>query len=68
MLALANNLIGLAAGPVVTGALADRFGLPTALQLVPVVSFAAVGVLTVGRRITPNRPTLATEVTPAIDS
>jgi MFS family permease len=68
MLALANNLVGLAAGPVVTGALADRFGLPTALQLVPVVSLAAVAVLAVGRRITPNRPGLATELTPAADS
>ncbi|MGY1592049.1 MFS transporter [Geodermatophilus sp. SYSU D00708] len=68
MLALANNLIGLTAGPVVTGALADRFGLPTALRLVPVVSFAAVAVLTIGRQIAPNRPGLATELTPAIDS
>ncbi|MGY1634542.1 MFS transporter [Geodermatophilus sp. SYSU D01186] len=68
MLALANNLIGLTAGPVVTGALADRFGLPTALRLVPVVSLAAVAVLTIGRRITPNRPGLATELTPATDS
>jgi predicted MFS family arabinose efflux permease len=49
MLAMANNLIGLAAGPLVTGALADRLGLPTALQLVPVVSLAAAAVLVVGR-------------------
>jgi MFS family permease len=55
VLALANNLVGLAAGPLVTGALADRFGLRTALALVPLVSLAAIAVLTVGRRITPTR-------------
>jgi predicted MFS family arabinose efflux permease len=54
VLALANNLIGLAGGPLVTGALADRVGLPTALQLVPLASLAAVAVLTVGRRISPD--------------
>jgi MFS family permease len=51
MLAMANNLIGLAAGPLVTGSLADRLGLPTALQIVPVVSLAAAAVLVVGRWI-----------------
>lgn len=49
-LSLANNLLGLAPGPVVTGALADAFGLPTALQLVPLVSIAAALVLAYGRR------------------
>jgi MFS family permease len=48
-LSLANNLLGLAPGPVVTGALADAFGLPTALQLVPLVSIAAALVLAYGR-------------------
>lgn len=38
--ALANNLLGLATGPLVTGMLADRIGLHAALQLMP---FAAVG-------------------------
>lgn len=55
VLALANNLVGLAAGPLVTGALADRFGLPTALQIVPVVSLAAAGVFAVGRRLSSER-------------
>ncbi len=68
VLALANNLVGLAAGPVATGALADRVGLPTALGLVPVVSVAAVAVLSVGRRITPHRRGLATEVASAVDA
>jgi predicted MFS family arabinose efflux permease len=55
VLALANNLVGLAAGPWVTGVLADRYGLATALSLVPLVSLAAVAVLTVGLRIAPER-------------
>ena len=67
VLALANNLVGLTAGPLVTGALADRVGLPTALRFVPVVSLAAVAVLGVGRRIAPNRRDPALELTPAVD-
>jgi MFS family permease len=53
VLALANNLIGLAAGPLVTGALADRFGLAAAMQVMPAVSVAALAVFTLGRRISP---------------
>jgi MFS family permease len=41
VLTLANNLIGLAPGPVVTGALADRIGLAGALQFAPVAALAA---------------------------
>jgi MFS family permease len=40
-LSLANNLLGLAPGPIVTGMLADAFGLPAALRLVPLVSLIA---------------------------
>jgi predicted MFS family arabinose efflux permease len=54
VLALANNLIGLAAGPVVTGALADRLGLAAALRCVPVVSVVALAVLALGRRAHPD--------------
>ena len=50
MLSLANNLLGLAPGPIVTGVLADAFGLQTALQLVPLVSLAAAGIFAVARR------------------
>ncbi|MGY1729827.1 MFS transporter [Geodermatophilus sp. SYSU D01062] len=50
VLAMANNLIGLAAGPVITGALADRLGLAAALRWVPVVSVVALAVLALGRR------------------
>ncbi|SAL14349.1 transport protein [Caballeronia peredens] len=48
-LTLANNLIGLAPGPLVTGAIADRIGLLGALQLVPLVSVAAMLAFAVGR-------------------
>jgi predicted MFS family arabinose efflux permease len=67
MLALANNLIGLAAGPLVTGALADRVGLATALRLVPAASLAAAAVLVLGRRMAPDRDT-RTEPTLAADA
>jgi predicted MFS family arabinose efflux permease len=67
MLALANNLIGLAGGPLVTGALADRLGLATALRLVPAASLAAAAVLVLGRRMAPDRDTRA-EWTSALDS
>ena len=43
VLALTQNLIGLAAGPLVVGALSDAYGLPFALAATPVVClFAAV--------------------------
>jgi MFS family permease len=35
ILTLANNLLGIAPGPLVTGMLADRFGIETALAVVP---------------------------------
>ncbi|QBR01765.1 MFS transporter [Paraburkholderia pallida] len=38
--ALANNLLGLAAGPVIAGMIADRMGLHVALEWIP---FAAIG-------------------------
>ncbi|MDH4556605.1 MFS transporter [Pseudomonas sp. BN417] len=40
-LTLANNLLGLAPGPYVTGVLADAMGLDRAFQLVPLISIAA---------------------------
>jgi MFS family permease len=43
-LTLANNLLGLAPGPFLTGVLADRFGLNHAFQVLPLVSLAAAGV------------------------
>ena len=49
-LTLANNLLGLAPGPFITGALADKFGLQTALQLIPLICLAAAVAFLIGRR------------------
>jgi predicted MFS family arabinose efflux permease len=53
-LTLANNLLGLAAGPLVVGMLADRLGLVDAMRLVPWISLAALVVLGAGRRSDPR--------------
>jgi MFS family permease len=50
-LALANNLLGLAAGPLVVGLLADRLGLADAMRVVPLVSVAVIVVLLIGRHL-----------------
>ncbi len=50
VLTLANNLLGLAAGPLVTGMLADRLGLADAMKIVPLVSIAVIVLLVAGRR------------------
>jgi MFS family permease len=52
-LTLANNLLGLAAGPLITGILADRFGLATAMQIVPLAAVGALIALILGRRAYP---------------
>lgn len=49
-LTLANNLLGLAPGPFVTGVLADRFGLLAALQLIPLIALPATLAFAVGHR------------------
>ncbi|MNC55780.1 hypothetical protein D3C75_1053290 [compost metagenome] len=41
VLVLANNIIGLAPGPFITGALADVFDLRIAMAVVPLASFGA---------------------------
>jgi MFS family permease len=53
-LTMANNLLGLAAGPVVAGILADRFGLATAMQIVPLVSVLVIAALALGLRAYPG--------------
>jgi len=53
-LTLVNNLLGLAAGPFVTGLLADRLGLVDAMQVAPLVSALAIAALLVGRRSYPH--------------
>jgi MFS family permease len=52
-LTLANNLLGLAAGPLITGILADRLGLESAMKIVPMVAVGAVVALYLGRRAYP---------------
>jgi MFS family permease len=49
-LTLANNLLGLAPGPYVTGVLADALGLQGALRVIPCVSLLAALVFAFGRR------------------
>jgi hypothetical protein len=50
LLALTQNLVGLAAGPFVVGALADRHGLASALAVVPWFSALAAIVFVAGTR------------------
>jgi MFS family permease len=49
-LTLANNLFGLATGPFLTGVMADRVGLRSALELVPLVGMLAAAAFLVARR------------------
>ncbi|RMH82463.1 MFS transporter [Pseudomonas sp. AOB-7] len=49
-LTLANNLLGLATGPLLTGKVSDLIGLDNAFQLVPLVSIAAAAVFLLAGR------------------
>jgi dipeptide/tripeptide permease len=49
-LTLANNLLGLAPGPFITGKVSDHIGLDNAFQLVPLISVAAAVVFFYGKR------------------
>ena len=49
-LTLVNNLLGLAAGPLVTGMLADRMGLAGAFQVVPLIALVAAAVFYTAKR------------------
>ena len=49
-LTLANNLLGLAPGPLLTGVLADHIGLDRAFQLIPLLSILAALVFIYARR------------------
>lgn len=50
---LANNIFGLALGPLVVGFLADRYGLASALRVVPLAYLGAIIALVLGRRAYP---------------
>jgi len=53
MVAVVQNLFGLAAGPLITGVLSDAFGLVTALSIMPLFCLASAAVLMVGTRVYP---------------
>jgi MFS family permease len=53
-LTLANNLLGLAAGPLVVGVLADKLGLVHAMALVPLAAVGALIALLIGRTCYPG--------------
>jgi len=53
VLSLANNLLGMAPGPIVTGALADRVGLMAAFQWTPFVCIAAAACFYAAGRLFP---------------
>jgi MFS family permease len=63
-LTLANNLLGLAAGPLVVGILADHVGLVSAMKIMPLVALGALVALVIGRRAYPAG--LARVGTPAV--
>jgi len=50
ILSLTQNLFGLAAGPLLTGFLSDRYGLPFALAVVPLFCVAAAVVFVIASR------------------
>ncbi|MCK0440681.1 MFS transporter [Gordonia alkaliphila] len=52
-LTLANNLLGLAAAPLLIGILADSMGLMGALKIAPLVYIPAAAAMIVGRRLHP---------------
>lgn len=49
-LTLANNLLGLAPGPFVTGMIADHIGLMGAMQIVPLIALGAAAAFAFGKR------------------
>lgn len=49
-LTLANNILGLAPGPIITGRLADSIGLVGALQMLPIPCLAAAAIFALMRR------------------
>lgn len=49
-LTFANNLLGLAAGPIVVGVIADHVGLVGAMRIMPWISVPAIIALVIGRR------------------
>jgi MFS family permease len=63
-LTLANNAVGLAPGPFVIGALADRWGLLHALQLAPIAGVVAAGAFGLALRYETRRGARGTGTRP----
>ncbi len=68
MVAVVQNLFGLAAGPLITGALSDAFGLGTALAIMPLFCLASAAVLFAGSRFYPADLDRARALAPRIVS
>ncbi|MBL6617605.1 MAG: MFS transporter [Reyranella sp.] len=66
MVAVVQNLFGLAAGPLIAGALSDAYGLGTALAIMPLFCVASAVVLVLGARAYPKDLTRAETLGPAI--
>ncbi|RZU54530.1 putative MFS family arabinose efflux permease [Krasilnikovia cinnamomea] len=52
-LTTSNNVLGLALGPIVTGMIADRMGLQSALQIIPLLALVPIVALVGGRLLFP---------------
>ena len=50
MLSLTQNLLGLAAGPLLAGVLSDRYGLPFAMAVVPLFCLLAAALFMLAAR------------------
>ena len=66
MVAVVQNLFGLAAGPFITGALSDAFGLASALAVMPLFCVAAALVMLAGARAYPADLARAQATSPAV--
>jgi MFS transporter, Spinster family, sphingosine-1-phosphate transporter len=67
MLSLTQNLIGLAAGPLLTGVLSDRFGLQTAMAVAPMFCLLAAALFVLASRTYEADLRHASDTAPAID-
>ena len=68
VLSLTQNLLGLAAGPFLAGALSDRYGLPFALSVVPLCCLLAAGMFVcAARSYAADRQRAATPAAPRIE-
>lgn len=67
MLSLTQNLIGLAAGPLLTGFLSDRYGLPAAMATAPAFCLLAAAMFVLAARTYEKDLKNASDTAPALD-